>query len=58
MKKVVIPDMLKSENSGSRNAETTHIITKYASPAISPHINLRHIALFANINPANIDDIQ
>jgi hypothetical protein len=58
MKKVVAPDMLRRENSGSRKAETTHIITKYAAPANSPQRNLRHIALLANINPANIDDIQ
>jgi hypothetical protein len=58
MKKVVMPEMLSSENSGSRKAETTHIITKYATPASKPQRNLRHIALFAYINPANIDDIQ
>jgi hypothetical protein len=55
---VVIPDILTRENSGSRNAETTHITTKYESPASSPHRNLLHIALFANIKPAKTDDMQ
>jgi hypothetical protein len=58
IKSVVIPDMLNIENSGSKKAETTHIITKYAAPAINPHTNLLHTALFANINPANREDIQ
>jgi hypothetical protein len=58
IKNVVTPDMLNSENSGSRKAETTHIITKYAAPASSPQINLRHIALLAYMKPANRDDIQ
>jgi hypothetical protein len=55
---VVIPDTLTSENSGSKNAETTHITTKYDAPAASPHKNLRQSACFEKSIPAISDETQ